>query len=82
MEEEWWEYGQEWITRIKGEAKNNSGQVCSPAIAAKLFNYNDVMIEKRYDFLWDMGVDETWEFEIVYYGEQIKRYEVWVDEIY
>jgi len=82
MEEEWLDFSQEWKTTIIGEAKNNSGQTCTPIIMAKFFNYNDVMIEKSVDWLTDMGAGETWQFEIFHWGERIKRYEVWVEKIY
>ena len=82
MEEEWLDFSQEWKTQIIGEAKNNSGQACTPIIIAKFFNYSDVMIEESVDWLTDMGSGEVWRFEIFHWGERIKRYEVWIQRIY
>ncbi len=78
---EWWEYGEEWINEITGTAKNNSGQTCSPWILARFYDYDGVMVCESLDILGDMPAGETWAFKILYYGEKIKSYKVWVDRV-
>jgi len=78
---EWWEYGQKWINEVTGTAKNNSGQTCTPWILVRFYNYNDVMVRESIDMLHDIPSGEVWAFRIVYYGEKIKRYKIWVDRV-
>lgn len=81
MEEEWLGYDwADWETRIVGNVRNNTGQTLDIWIAGKFFNYNNIMVEKNYDFLSDVGSGETWQFIVYYFGEQIKRVEALVHE--
>lgn len=80
---EWNEWVEQYITTITGKAKNNSGQTCSPALRARLYDYNEVMIGTAFDFLWDMPAGETWKFELVYWSdEKVKSYKLSVFEVY
>jgi|GEM_PF-3035861 len=82
MEEEYLDWLEEWRTDIIGDVKNNTGQILTIWMAGKFFNYNDIMVKKSYDLLSDVGSGETWQFEISYWGERIKRVEAWVDDYY
>jgi len=82
MEEEYLEYWEEWQTDIIGNVRNNTDRILDITMAGKFFDYNDVMVGKHYDLLWDVGAGETWQFEISYWGERIKRVEAWVDDYY
>lgn len=82
MEEKYLEYWAEWRTNIVGNVKNNTGQILTIWMAGKFFNYDDIMIKKSYDLLSDVGSGETWQFEISYWGERIKRVEAWIDDYY
>ena len=81
-EEKWVESSQKWDSRIIGQARNDSKQTCTPIIMGNFYNYDNVMVGQSCDWLTDMPAGETWRFEILYLGERIKSYKVWVERIY
>lgn len=75
------EWGQEWRINITGTVKNNGNQTCSVWLAARLYNYSDIMVAESVEVLNDMSSGEVRQFSIYWFGEKIKRYEMVVMEV-
>lgn len=77
--EESYDWSDEWRTRVQGSVKNNTRRPLAVWVKAKLFNYEEVLVVTKNDFLDSIDPLKTGSLWISYVGERIKFVEVWIE---
>lgn len=82
LTESYYDWSDEWYTRLEGSVKNNTLMTLSVWIKANFFNYDEVLVVSEGDFLNNIESLKAQPFWITYTGPRIKSVEVWIEDYY
>jgi len=82
MDEYFYDWSEEWNTRITGNVKNNTSQILTVWVRGKFFNYDDAVVSTKGVYLNNMEPGKSQGFYMYYSGERIKRVEAWIEDYY